>query len=130
MDGQTLDTHKKILGIIYVITACFALLIAIFIRAFISIIFDFAMEDGDMEPRVRDFVMSIISFVPAIIIVFSVIPTLIAGIGLLTRSSWAPIFSLIIGCLKLISFPIGTIIGIYAIWIFAEDQRLKRLGNA
>lgn len=130
MDVQTLDTHKKILGIIYVISACFALLIAIFIRAFISIIFDFALEEGEMEPRMRDFVMNIISFVPAIIIVFSVIPTLIAGIGLLVRASWAPIFSLIMGCLKLISFPIGTIIGIYAIWIFAEDQRLKRLGNA
>jgi len=129
MDGQTLDTHKKILGIIYVISACFALLVALFIRAFISIIFDFALEEGEMEPRIKDFVMSIISFVPAIIIVFSVIPTLIAGIGLLTRATWAPIFSLIMGCLKLISFPIGTIIGIYAIWIFAEDQRLKRLGN-
>jgi hypothetical protein len=130
MDGQTLDTHKKILGIIYIITAAFALLVAVFIRAFIAIIFDFALEEGEMEPRVRDFVMSIISFVPALIILFSVIPTTIAGIGLLSRASWAPIFSLIIGCLKLISFPIGTIIGIYAIWIFAEDQRLKRLGNA
>jgi hypothetical protein len=130
MDAQTLDTHKKILGIIYVISACFALLIAVFIRAVISLIFDFAIEEGDMEPRVRDFVLSIISFVPAFIIVFSVIPTVIAGIGLLVRATWAPIFSLIIGCLKLISFPIGTIIGIYAIWIFAEDQRIKRLGNA
>ncbi|MEI9921190.1 MAG: hypothetical protein WDO14_20705 [Bacteroidota bacterium] len=40
-----------------------------------------------------------------------------------------PFFALIVGCLKLISFPIGTIIGIYSIWIFAEDQRLKRLAN-
>ena len=88
------------------------------------------MDDGDLEPRVRDFVMTIISFVPAIIIVFSVLPTLIAGIGLLVRRTWALIFSLIMGCLKLISFPIGTIIGIYAIWVFAEDQRLKRLANA
>jgi hypothetical protein len=130
MDVQTLDTHKKILGIIYVISACFALLVAVFIRAFISLVFEFAIEEGEMEPRMRDFVMSIISFVPAIIIVFSVIPTLIAGIGLLARATWAPILSLIMGCLKLISFPIGTIIGIYAIWIFAEDQRLKRVGNA
>ena len=130
MDAQTLDTHKKILGIIYVITACFALLVAIFIRAFVAIIFDFASDEGGMEPGVRDFVMAIITFVPALIIVFSVIPTVIAGIGLLVRASWGPVFSLIVGILKLISFPIGTIIGIYAIWIFAEDQRLKRLGNA
>ena len=129
MDAQTLDTHKKILGIVYIITGCFALLVAIFIRAFMSFVFDFAMDEGDMEPRVREFVMGILSFVPALIIIFGVIPSVIAGIGLLNRASWAPIFSLIIGCLKLISFPIGTIIGIYAIWIFAEDQRIKRLAN-
>lgn len=129
MDAQTLDTHKKILGIVYIIYGCFWLLIAIFIRAFMSFIFEFAMDEGDLEPRIRDFVMSIISIVPAIIIVFSTIPTIVAGIGLLARTSWAPIFSLIIGCLKLVMFPIGTIIGVYAIWIFAEDQRLKRLAN-
>src|SRR3954463_16434924 len=129
MDAQTLDTHKKILGIVYIISASFSLLIAVFIRAFIALVFDFAMEEGDMEPRVRDFIMSIISIVPAIIIVFSTIPTLIAGIGLLSRATWAPIFSLIVGCLKLLAFPIGTIIGIYSIWIFAEDQRIKRLAN-
>src|SRR5882757_4643700 len=112
MDVQTLDTHKKILGIIYIIMASFALLIAIFIRAFMAIIFEFAFDQGEIDDRrVAEFVMGIISFVPALIIVFSVIPTLIAGIGLLVRATWAPIFSLIIGILKLISFPIGTIIG-------------------
>lgn len=129
MDVQTLETHKRVLGIIYVMTAAFTLIIALSIRAVLAIIFDFAFEDADPEAqRVADFVTAITSIVPAAIIIFSSIPTAIAGIGLLMKQSWASTFSLIMGILKLISFPIGTAIGIYAIWLYAEEGKLKRQG--
>jgi hypothetical protein len=131
MDAQTLDTHKKVLGIIYVITACLVIFAALFIRAIMAIVFGFAFENADPEERrIAEFVMAITSFLPAIMIIFSGIPTFIAGLGLLLRQSWAPLFALIMGILKLISFPIGTAIGIYAIWIYSEDQKQKRTVNA
>ena len=131
MDAQQLDTHKKVLGIIYVITAALVILTALFIRAIMAIVFGFAFENADPEEqRVGEFVMAITSFIPALLIIFSGIPTMIAGIGLLMRQSWAMVFALIMGCLKLISFPIGTAIGIYAIWIYSEDQRQKKAARA
>ena len=130
MDAQTLDTHKKVLGIIYVVTASLTLIIALFIRAVLAIIFDFAFEHAnDEELRIKDFVLAMTSFVPALIIIFSSLPTMVAGIGLLLRQSWAPTFALVMGILKLISFPIGTAIGIYAIWLYAEEGKLKRAGQ-
>jgi hypothetical protein len=130
MDAQTLETHKRVLGIIYVVTAAITLIIALAIRAVLALVFDFAFEDADPEAlRVKDFVMAITSFVPALIIIFSSIPTAIAGIGLLLKQAWASTFALIIGILKLISFPIGTAIGIYAIWLYAEEGKLKRAGQ-
>jgi hypothetical protein len=131
MDAQSLDNHKKILGIIYVVTASLTIVAALFIRAIMSIVFGFAFENADPEERrVGEFVMALTSFLPAIIIIFSGIPTLLAGIGLLMKQSWAMIIALIMGCLKLFSIPIGTAIGIYAIWIYAEDQKLKKLARA
>jgi cytochrome bd-type quinol oxidase subunit 2 len=130
MDVQTLDTHKKVLGIIYVVTAAITLLFALALRAILALVFEFAFEDADPEAlRVKDFVIAITSFVPAVIIIFSSIPTAIAGIGLLLKQAWASTFALIMGILKLISFPIGTAIGIYAIWLYAEEGRLKRAGQ-
>ena len=130
MDAQTLDTHKKVLGIIYVTMAAFTILIALFIRAIMGIVFGFAFEDAEPdERRVGEFVMAITSFIPAVLIIFSAVPTMIAGIGLLARQGWATTFALIMGCLKLISIPIGTAIGIYAIWIYSEDQKLKKAGR-
>lgn len=127
MDAQGLDNHKKILGIIYIVTASLTILVALFIRAIMSTVFGFAMEEANHEERrIGEFVMAMAGFLPAIIIVFSGIPTLLAGIGLLAKQSWAMILALIMGCLKLFSVPIGTAIGIYAIWIYAEEQKLKR----
>lgn len=127
MDAQRLDGHKKVLGILYVMSAALTTLAALLINALLSLIFTFAFEQADPEEqRIMDFVIALTAYLPAIIIFVFALPTFIAGIGLLTKQSWAVIISLIVGCLKLFSFPIGTAIGVYAIWIFSEDQKLSR----
>jgi hypothetical protein len=130
MDAQTLDTHKKILGIIYVITSAITIMICLAMRMFLGLVFDFAFENDPEAREIPEFVLALVSVVPVLLIVFSGLPTLIAGIGLLARQSWATLFALIMGCLKLISFPIGTAIGIYAIWIYSEEQRFKKAAAA
>jgi hypothetical protein len=127
MDALRLDGHKKVLGILYIMSAALTTLAALLINALLSFIFTFAFEQADPEEqRIMDFIMALTAYLPAIIILIFALPTFIAGIGLLTKQSWAVIISLIVGCLKLFSFPVGTAIGIYAIWIFSEDQKLSR----
>lgn len=127
MDAQRLDGHKKVLGILYIMSAALTTLGALLINALLSLIFTFAFEQADPEEqRIMDFIMALTAYLPAVIIFIFALPTFIAGIGLLTKQSWAVIISLIVGCLKLFSFPIGTAIGVYAIWIFSEDQKLTR----
>ena len=41
----------------------------------------------------------------------------IAGWGLLERQSWARILAIVIACVSLIHFPLGTAIGIYTLWV-------------
>ncbi len=121
MDAQRLDGHKKVLGILYIISAALTTLGALLINALLSLIFTFAFEQADPEEqRIMDLIMAFTAYLPAIIIFIFALPTFIAGIGLLTKQSWAVIISLIVGCLKLFSFPIGTAIGIYA--EFLEQQ--------
>lgn len=54
------------------------------------------------------------------------IPNFLAGWGLLNRKPWARILSIILGILALPSFPIGTAIGVYALWVMFNDET-KRL---
>jgi hypothetical protein len=126
MDAIRLDGHKKVLGILYVVSAMLTILGMIMLNAILTLVFSFAFNEADAdEQKVMEFVSAIVQYVPIFVILFFSIPTLIAGIGLLTKQTWAIIFALIMGCLKLFNFPIGTAIGVYAIWIYAEDQKLN-----
>jgi hypothetical protein len=49
------------------------------------------------------------------------IPGLVAGFGLLARKSWARILAIVVAILGLVSFPLGTLIGIYAIWVLLQE---------
>jgi hypothetical protein len=131
MDAQKLDNHKKVLGILYVVSGTLTILGALLINVLLSLVFSFAFDNANPEEqKVIDFVTAIVAYLPAIIMIFFAGPSLLAGIGLLAKQQWALILSLIVGCLKLFSFPIGTAIGVYAIWIFSEDQKLSRTTQA
>lgn len=40
-----------------------------------------------------------------------------AGIGLLTIQPWARLLAIVTGVIELISFPLGTALGIYSLWV-------------
>jgi len=130
MDSIKLDGHKKVLGILYVISAVLTITVMLLLKAILSIVFSIALDKADPDDRmIIDMILSLVQFLPYLIVIFISIPTLIAGIGLLTRQRWAPLFALIMGCFKLFSFPIGTAIGVYAIWIYSENHRLNVSGK-
>ena len=54
----------------------------------------------------------------AIIGIFS----LIAGVGLLKRRSWARTLTIIVSVVNLLNFPIGTALGGYALYVLLQDE--------
>jgi tRNA A-37 threonylcarbamoyl transferase component Bud32 len=69
---------------------------------------------------------------PAVALFFFLtsVPEVIAGIGLLKRRSWARILAIIIAILDLIYIPIGTAIGIYALWVLLNDETARLFADA
>lgn len=119
-----MENHKKILGILYVVSGSLQLVLIFALSMFVSTIM--ALISNGMDPRearVLELVASILRFLPFVIIIFFSLPAIIAGIGLLYKQKWAFIMALILGCFKLFSFPIGTAIGIYTIWVYMEDTK-------
>ena len=126
-----MESHKKVLGILFVVFASFQLLVMLFLGMFLSTIFAFAISQA--EPKdvpILQMVMNIVRYIPALVIIFLSLPALIAGIGLLAKQKWAMILALIIGCLNIFSFPVGTAIGIYTIWVYAEEHRQSKVSPA
>lgn len=124
---ESLDNHKRILGILFLISGILSVFGMLLLNAFLSVIFAFAMQEVDPgEQKAVEFALSIAQYAPIFVIIFFSVPTLISAYGLLTRKSWATLFALIVGCLKIFSFPIGTALGVYSIWIWSQDQKLNK----
>lgn len=121
-----MDSHKRILGIIYIVTGILLLfgmmMVSMFFSLFINWIADAAGDDQWVFTWLVPFIRAIALFVCIVI----ALPSLIAGWGLLNNRAWAMTLALIVGCLRLFSFPIGTAIGIYTIWVYVEDNRLRQ----
>jgi hypothetical protein len=119
-----MDAHKRILAILYIISASLQILGMIILSAFISILIPFIMDEAG--PEAQWFFVWVVPFIKfiavAIVILFS-IPSMIGGIALLNKKDWALTLLLVLGCFKLFSFPIGTAIGIYTIWVYAENHK-------
>jgi hypothetical protein len=50
------------------------------------------------------------------------IPSFLAGWGVLKLKPWARILTIVLACINLLSIPIGTIIGAYALWVMFNDE--------
>lgn len=58
-------------------------------------------------------------------LILTSIPEIIGGFGLLKRKPWARILVLIIAVLDLMLIPIGTLIGIYELWVLLQEDTVK-----
>jgi uncharacterized membrane protein (DUF2068 family) len=73
--------------------------------------------------------LTLIGFLIAVFVAVLSVPNLICGWGLLKRKSWSRIFALVLGCLGLLSFPLGTAIGVYSLWALTQPEAERILSN-
>jgi hypothetical protein len=119
-----MEVHKRILAILYIISASLQILAMIFLATFISLFIPFIMEEAGPDAQwVFVWLIPFIKTVAICIVILFSIPALIGGIGLLNNKSWALTLLLVLGCFKLFSFPIGTAIGIYTIWVYSQNHQ-------
>ena len=120
MKRQDMDTHLTVLGWLYLIGNASVLMIGILGWFFFTGLGFFAAADSG-DPVA----LSILGIVGTVgLAFFSVLalPGMIAGVGLLKRSSWARYLALVVGFLGLFNFPLGTAIGIYTFWVLLQDD--------
>ena len=118
MKETTYKTHQKILGAILIGYSFMVIIGAISLFVAMNFVKMFVEEDNVVN------LVTVFSKIFGFVMLAVSVPGIIAGAGMLSEKEWAKTMSLIMGILFLISFPIGTIIGIYAIW-FSAQQVIK-----
>jgi hypothetical protein len=115
LDEKQLQTHVPIVGWLLIVTNALFLVLAAFL--FVLLV-GIGLAVG--EPEARN-ILSIVGTSLAALFTVLGIPGIVAGAGLLARQAWGRILAIVVAILSLLNFPIGTIIGIYAIWVLLQE---------
>lgn len=125
-----MEVHKRILAILYIISGSLQILGMLFVTAFLSAIIPFIMDEAGPDAEwVFVWLVPFIRIIAIVIILFFSIPSIIGGVALLNNKPWALTLLLVLGCFKLFSFPIGTAIGIYTIYVYSQDHKVSSPAN-
>lgn len=114
-----MERHINVVAALQIGYSILGLIIGILLFTLFHFVGDFA-DDHEAE-----FVLSIIANVFIIFFVVLSIPGIIAGMGLFKRKEWARILTLVLSVLHLLSFPIGTAVGVYSIWVLVQPENVE-----
>lgn len=126
-----IQSHKRTLGIVHIVYGAITSLIFIFIGVIISAFLPFIMEaiieeEGPDGAMIFEMVAGIIKTVFTFIFLLSALPSIIGGIGVIQGKDWGLTVTLIAGCISIFSFPFGTALGVYSLYVFIENNKQRR----
>lgn len=116
MNSKAWNLHISVLGWLYILGN----IIYLFIGG-VGLIFLTGIGIVSRDPEAVE-VLGFIGGIGFVFFTVLAIPGLIAGVGLLKRQSWSRILALVLAILGLVNFPIGTAVGIYALWVLLQTE--------
>ena len=120
---QQLEQHVTVLGWLHIIGNLFFVLIGLFLFFFLRTI---GAVSGDPQALV---ILSLVgTFVGTLLTVLG-LPGIVAGFGLLARKEWARYLAIVLGVLNLLNAPVGTVIGIYTLWVLMQEDAAPFFAN-
>lgn len=77
-----------------------------------------------LNEEVPSLVLGILSISIPLLIGFMSTLGLIGGIGLLSLKSWARYLIIVVAALGCLNIPIGTLKGVYSLWVLLQDETI------
>ena len=116
MNQQSMETHIKILGWLTIANGALTLLIGSFVFVILAMI-------GAVSGEPEAFgILAVSGLITGMFMVALSTPSLLAGAGLLWGKNWGRILTIIVSFFNLFSFPIGTALGIYGLYVLLRQE--------
>ena len=119
-DTNKMRKHVTVVGAIHIGFGFIGLILAI--GAFFALNFAKGVVGNDEVPSM---VLGFLSVSVPLLIGFLSTLGLVGGIGLLSFQSWARYLVMIVAAVGCLNIPIGTLKGVYSLWVLLQDETLK-----
>lgn len=120
MEDSKMKKHVTVVGAIQIGFGVLGLIAAV--AAFFALNFA-RTQVGDDE--VAGGVLRLLSISVPLLIGFLSTLGLVGGIGLFTYQPWARYLVIVVSALGCLNIPIGTLKGVYALWVLLQDDTIK-----
>lgn len=111
-----MDVHVPVIGWLFILWHALSLLVGIFVFLILGVV-GFSVRDQVATP-----ILFTVATLIAVLFSALGLPGIIAGVGLLGHKHWGRILAIVIAILNLLSFPVGTLVSIYALMILLQDS--------
>lgn len=113
---QDLELHIPIIGWLFIV--CSTLLLAIGVIGFFFLN-SIGIVSGDPQATL---ILGIVGTWGGLLFLLLALPGFLAGYGLLQRKEWGRILAIVVAFLNLLNFPLGTLLGVYALWVLLQTS--------
>ncbi len=117
-----MTTHVKVLGALFIVFGVLYVLLAFGSTMIMGIVAALVGSKGGDDAAVGASVLGMAGAAVFVVLLCIGIPGIITGIGLLKFKPWSRILGIVLSAIRLISFPFGTIVGIYGLWVLFNKE--------
>ncbi len=121
-----MDTHVKVLGVLNIVWGGMGLIGALIVFTVLGGTAGLvAATEQSEDALLAVSILSLLAIFVSILILVLSAPSVIIGVGLLKFSAWARVLGIVLSILHLISFPIGTALGAYGLWVLLNERSAR-----
>jgi hypothetical protein len=126
-----METHVRVLGVLNIVFGGLGLLTAMMLAVVFAGAAAAVGIDGDADAAVAIPIIGLTGMATVSFLAAWSLPGIIIGIGLLRLRPWARIAGIVVSILGLIVFPVGTLLGVYGLWVlFSKDSERLFTGRS
>jgi hypothetical protein len=116
------ETHVKVLGVLHVAMSAIGILFAILMMVIVGGAAGMVGASGDPDARWALPFIGITGMTLVVLTLALSLPGFVVGVGLIRLRPWARIFGIVLSIFDLIWVPLGTVIGIYGLFVLLSKD--------
>lgn len=106
--------HVRVVGWLHIVGAFLLVSTGLFLFLFFA-----GMGAGAGDPEAFR-ILGALGFSLIVLMILMALPGLAVGYGILKKKPWSRVIGIVVGALDLPLFPIGTVVGIYTLWVLTD----------
>jgi hypothetical protein len=118
-------THLKVIAALFAIVGVVLIGVGLFATLIFGTLGGVVGASGDEDAGAAAAMFGLLGVAGTVLMLVLAVPYLVIGWGLWNRKSWARILGIIFAAMSLVSFPIGTMFGVYALIILFQKETEK-----